>query len=262
MSATDQPTEAERDRERALAPTPVNFVGTARAGAALLRSPVSGLACVHWRLRIVERLTARTELVHEVASDEPFELAWGAGDADGAVDVEVEPSARPPGRPELRVRIAPESARIQATPVLHREGSPGALAVARHFNFSGAIAVQEVVIRVGQALTAEGVLDDLDAAVGAAPFRGTGRGPELLDATVILASRGLGPALLPWALGTAAALMSGMGLATYAAWRTHVLHLPAGSSLRLLRPSSRHAVIGPVVGSSLGPVEIPRPRLP
>ena len=75
-------------------------VASARAepGAELLRSPVTGQPCVYWRLRIVEHLTARSELVHEIASPEPFELAWGG---------------RPSGRtdaPPVRIRLDPEAA--------------------------------------------------------------------------------------------------------------------------------------------------------
>jgi hypothetical protein len=193
--------------------SPVSFEGTACAGIDLLRSPVSGQPCVHWRLRIVEHLTSRTQLVHEVASTEPFELSWGGSAEDG--------------RPPVRIRLDAESARIQATPILHREGTPGAQAAARHFGFSGAVSVEEVVIRAGEALSAEGILEDLEAADG--PFRAAARGLALFDATVSLEARSLAPALLPWALGTVAALLGGMGLATYAAWRFHVLHLPGSA---------------------------------
>src|SRR5262245_48667356 len=97
---------------KALGRSLVSFEATARVagGDELLRSPVSGQACVHWRLRIVEHLTPRTQLVHEVASSEPFDLAWNGTGGDG--------------RPAVQVRIQPDAARIFATPVLHREGSP------------------------------------------------------------------------------------------------------------------------------------------
>lgn len=217
---------------------PVSFEGTASVGSSnLLRSPVSGQPCVHWRLRIVEHLTPRTQLVHEVASSEPFELTWAGSGEDG--------------RPSVKVRLDPETARIQATPVLHREGTPGARAAARHFGLAGAVSVEEVVIHQGEDLSAEGILEDA-AACGEGPFRATARGLELLDATVRTSSRSLAPVLLPWALGTAAALLSGMGLASYAAWRYHLLHLPAGVHLpRMLAPQPL-----------LGPPEVPRPRLP
>ena len=95
----------------ALAPVPVSFEALASAGAGLLRSPVSGQACVYWRVRITQRLTARSQLVHEIESDEAFELRWGRTD-----------------RPydDVRLRLAPAGARIEAPPVLHREGTPGA----------------------------------------------------------------------------------------------------------------------------------------
>jgi hypothetical protein len=220
--------------------SPVSFEGTACAGSDLLRSPISGQPCVHWRLRVVERLTPRMQLVHEMASPEPFELAWAAGGAAGGEA----------GRPGVRIRLEPEAARIHATPVLHREGTPGALAAARHFGFAGAVSVEEVMIRDGESLTAEGILEDPAPAEG--PFRAASRGLELLDATVRLESRSLAPALLPWALGTAAALLSGMGLATYAAWRYHLLHLPGG-----------HPHLGAIAPQAqMRPPEIPHPRLP
>jgi len=218
----------------------VSFEGTAVAGPDLLRSPVSGQTCVHWRLRIVERLTSRTQLVHELASSEPFDLDWStsSGSADG-------------GRAPVRIRLEPEAARILATPVLHREGTPGAAAAARAFGFAGPISVEEVVIRHGEQLFAEGILDDPGRADG--PFRSTSRGLALHEATVRLDSISLAPAILPWALGTAAALLSGMGLATYAAWRYHVAHLGGAHTHepRLLAPQPR-----------LERPEVPHQRLP
>ena len=228
---------AETD-PRALAPAPVSFEALASAGASLLRSPVSGQACVYWRVRITQRLTDRSQLVHEIESEEAFELRWGR--PDRALE-------------DLRVRVEPGAARIQAPPVLHREGTPGAESAARYFGLAGPLSVEEVLIRVGEALSAEGILSDFDAAVGAGPLRSTSRGPELHEALVTLESRSLAPVLLPWALGTAAALMSGMGLATYAAWRAHLLHLPVAAA-RLPRLLAPHA--------QLQPPEIPRPRMP
>jgi hypothetical protein len=216
----------------------VSFAGVAQAGPELLRSPVSGQPCVHWRLRIVEHLTSRTQLVHELASSEPFELAWEGSAAEG--------------RPPVRIRLEPEQARIHATPVLHREGTPGSLAAARAFGFAGPVSVEEVVIRHGESLSAQGILDDPGRDAG--PFRAASRGLELYDATVRLDSRSLAPVLLPWALGTAAALLSGMGLATYAAWRYHVTHRPMGAQAHL-----PHAF---APQPTLDRPEIPHPRLP
>ena len=55
----------------------VSLEAQAEPAEELLRAPASGQPCVHWRLRVVEHLTARTELVHDLASPEMFELAWG-----------------------------------------------------------------------------------------------------------------------------------------------------------------------------------------
>lgn len=239
MSRTQGP--AAEPESRALARSVVSFEATARvsAGEELLRSPVSGQACVHWRLRIVEHLTPRTQLVHEVASPEPFELAWNGTGADG--------------RPAVQVRIQPDAARILATPVLHREGTPGALAAVRHFGLQGPVSVEEVIIRQGDGLAAEGILDD-SSALGDGPFRAVARALILHDATVRTGSRSLAPVLLPWALGTAAALLGGMGLATYAAWRYHLLHLPDAIH--------RAWISGPPVPARIQPPEMPHPRMP
>ncbi len=200
---------AETD-PRALVPASVSFEALASAGASLLRSPVSGQACVYWRVRIKQR-----------------------------------------------VRVEPSAARIEAPPVLHREGTPGAESAAGYFGLAGPLSVEEVVIRAGEALSAEGILSDFDAAVGAGPLRGTSRGPELHEAVLTIESKSLAPVLLPWALGTAAALMSGMGLATYAAWRAHLLHrssFPTAVTARLPRLLAPHA--------QLQPLDVPHPRMP
>jgi hypothetical protein len=211
----------------------------AEPGPDAVRSPVTGQACVYWRLRVVERLTAGSDLVHELASSERFDLRWGGAD-----------------RP-LRVRLDPGSARIEGTPDLYRAGTHGALAVAREFGFVGAISVEETVIRPGDALDVEGVLED--AGIAAGPFRTADGGLELLDATLRLRSRSLAPALLPWALGTAAAVLAGMGLTTWAVWHAHV-HAPA-------RPHAFRALgVGPAgactMPARVGQPQPPRPRLP
>jgi hypothetical protein len=221
---------------RALAPVPVSFEALASPGATLLRSPVSGQACVYWRVRVTQRLTDRSQLVHEIESEESFELRWGRSDLPNE---------------DVRLRVLPEAARIQAPPVLHREGTPSAEAAGKAFGLAGPLVVEEVRLRAGESLTAEGIVSDLDAAVGAGPFRGTTRGPELVEAIITVESKSLAPVLLPWALGTAAVLMSGMGLATYAAWRAHVLHLPPAAT-RLPR----------LFHSQLQAPEFPHPRMP
>src|SRR6516162_5743137 len=125
---------------RALALVPVSFAALASAGAGLLRSPVSGQACVYWRVRITQRLTDRSQLVHEIESEEPFELRWGRTDLP---------------HDEVRLRLSPEAARIEAPPVLHREGTPGAEAAERSFGLAGPLIVEEVLVRLGDAISAE-----------------------------------------------------------------------------------------------------------
>lgn len=215
----------------------VTFRGTALPRGELLRSPVSGAPCVHWRVRIVEQVEERLQLVHEISSPEAFDLAWPCGDGT------------------VRIRVMPEALRLQAMPVLHRAGSPGAFVAAQHFGLGGVLTVEEVTLLAGQELTAEGWVDDwLDEPLAAqpherardgrdgardaalipwgapsAPFRGVSRELELLEPTLSLPARAsIGPALLPWALGTAAALLAGVGLASWAAW--HFQLLPATSS--------------------------------
>ncbi|HEX3905219.1 MAG TPA: hypothetical protein VH853_20490 [Polyangia bacterium] len=220
--------------------SPVSLEALAETGGDLLRAPASGHPCVHWRLRVVEHLTARTELVHDLASPEPFELAWG-----GAAEA---------GRPPARIRLDPETARIEATPILHRAGTPGAVAVARAFGFRGAVTVEEVIIRAGETVTADGLLQDLS--FGAGPFRAPAQALELFEATVRLPSRSLAPAvLIPWAFGTAAALLGGMGLGTWAAWRYHLAHLPQGTS-------AWHVGALPPSPAQMSPAEFPRRRFP
>lgn len=184
---------------RRIAPAVATIRGAATATTELLRSPASGVLCVHWRLRVVEHVTPRMQLVHEMASEEAFELSF----------------FRSPAEPPARVRIDPTAARIEAAPVLHREGSPAAVSVGQQLGLLGPARVEEVCIHLGEALEAEGVLDD-PGAVPSGPFRGDGRLPELHDALVRVPTRAVGPVLLPWALGTAAALLGGLGAATYA----------------------------------------------
>jgi hypothetical protein len=180
----------------------VKLRGRAGAPGELLRSPASDAACVHWRLRVYEVVGPGMELVHELAAPEPFELLRN-GDTSP-------------------VRVAAERARVEAQPVFHREGSPGALAVARHFGLVGRVRVEEVILRHGDPLEAEGVLFDPEAA-GRSPYRTPALGPELFEVTVRVPTAGLSlrPALLAWTLGTTAALLTGLGAASLASkvWR-------------------------------------------
>ena len=174
--------------------------GNAVAPHEILTSPASGSPCVHWRLRVFETVAARMELVHEMIAPEPFAVEW-----------------RPdPLLPPRRIRVTGENTRLEAQPIFHRPGSPGALAVARHFELDGRIRVEEVLVRSGEPLVAEGVLIDPEV-FAAGPYRGGGGDAELAEATIRLPTGlSIRPALLPWALGTAAALLGLAGATTAA----------------------------------------------
>ncbi len=193
----------------------VKFVGVTSGRGDLLRSPVSGAPCVHWRLRIVEQVNGTLHLVHEISSPEDFDVIWSG---TGGRAIEDSSSA-------IKIRVVPEAARIWATPVLHRPGSPGAIATGRQFGFLGQLSVEEVTLRAGEEIVAEGILEQPDA-VAPGPFRGVERDLELFEATVRLPARvSLAPVLLPWALGTAAALLGGVGVAAWVARRFDLLPL-------------------------------------
>jgi hypothetical protein len=191
--------------QKALAPTAAHATlhGNIEPVGEPLRAPASGVPCAHWRLRIFEHVAPGMEFVHEVLSPEPVELAWRQEDDS----------------PMVRVRLEPDTARIQAAPVLFRVGTPGALAVARQFGLRGDVRVEEVVIRPGETVEATGVLADPSAALSRGPFRTIDAPLELLQPTLRMeTSLSLRPVLLPWALGAAAALLGTMGAATVLHW--------------------------------------------
>jgi len=89
------------------------------------------------------------------------------------------------------------------------------------------------------------MLEGFDGEAG--PFRAPARQHELLGALVRLPARNvLAPVLLPWALGTAAAVLGGMGVAAWAAGHfdlcPHVHHAMAAPSPEVgpLHPLRRH----------------------
>jgi hypothetical protein len=179
-----------------------------------LLSPVSGASCAYWRLRIVEELEPTLRLVHEMASSEPFEIIESPGRSDAANDCADEASRR--------VRILPGATQVQGISIYHRPGSAGARAAALHFELSGALGIEETLLHPGDAILAEGLLEELDGIAG--PFRATMRERELVGALVRTVDRAsLAPVLLPWALGTAAALLGGVGMAAWAASHSHWL---------------------------------------
>ncbi len=194
----------------------VKFAGVTSSRGELLRSPVSGTPCVHWRLRIVEQVNGTLQFVHEIVSPEDFDVTWsGTGRTPiGGLPAEA-----------VRMRIPSQLTRIQAAPVLHRPGSPGAIATARRFGFRGQLSVEEVTLRAGEEIIAEGFLEQPQGAA-MAPFRGVAHELELFEATVRLPARvALAPVLLPWALGTAAAVLGGVGVAAWAAQHFDLLPL-------------------------------------
>lgn len=186
----------------------VRLVGRVACVGEPLRSPVSGAACAYWRLRIVEELEPSLRLVHEMASSEPFEVVESAPRNDDGPEAALR-----------RVRISPGAAEVQGISIFHRPGSAGARAAAEQFDLAGALGIEETLLRPGDAILAEGVLEEAD---GAGPFRATVRERELVGALVRTADRAsLAPVLLPWALGTAAALLGGVGMAAWAANHFH-----------------------------------------
>lgn len=209
-----------------------------------LRAPASGLPCVHWRLRIVQTMGPGVELVHDVTAPEPFEL-----------------QIRDDAGPSRRVKISAD-ARLDALPVLHRDGSPGALAVARLFGLEGRVHVEEVAVRPGEALEVEGVL--LPESSDELPFRGVELPTEIAEAVVRLPDRGRRPNLLPWALGTAAALASSVGLLTTVAHTSggRALSRFAASAVTPVGRAVLRAVAGPPAPSEIGPLRPSRPRWP
>jgi len=211
----------------------VRFTAQVEPGVDPVRSPVTDQPCVYWRLRIVERLTAGSQLVHEMASGQAFRLIWG--ERDGA---------------PVRILVEPDGAHIEAPPILHRPGSPGAQAIARAFGFTGALSVEEIAIQSGEEIDAEGTL--FDPRHDAGPFRTVEAEPELIDATLTVAGETLGQALLPWAMGTAAAVLGGIGLATWAAWHYH----------HGIRHAGAHAVRVGHLQNYVERPQFPHPRLP
>jgi hypothetical protein len=218
--------------DRALAPATATLQGHLEPVGELLRAPASGVPCVHWRLRIFEHLAPGLEFVHDVQSPEPVELAW----------------RREPELPLVRVRVAADTARLHAAPVLFRAGTPGALAVARQFELQGEIRVEEVIIRPGEAVEATGVLADPSAALSRGPFRTIDAPLELLQPTLRLdTGLSLRPVLLPWALGAAAALLGTMGAVTLLHW---------------VEAQARRSASFPGVPGDIGARKAPHPQWP
>ena len=224
-----KPPQSLQPRDSDRPATMTTLRGQVGASGELLASPASGAPCVHWRLRIFERISPTMELVHEALSPEPFELRWTADptvppqpvrlDAERAAHRGPAGAApgglgrRPGGGPPLRA-AGPGAGRGGADPAgRDRRGQRGAVRSQR-----------------GR---------------GAGPFRANQATAELCDATVKLPTGiSIRPALLPWALGTAAALLGAAGAVS------------ALSKLWKLR------LEGAAAADTIGPVKIRRPRWP
>lgn len=167
--------------------------GAAAPADVMLRSPASNAPCVHWRLRIIEALPSNV-LVHDVAADEPFEIEC----------------LTDPTLPPERLRIDGRRACIDALATLHPHGSAGAQAVAQAFGLSGAVSVEEILIRPGARIQVEGVMVQADAA---SPFRAARPEGALEHVTVRVPGPLRRTGLLPWAFGTGAALLGLLGAA-------------------------------------------------
>lgn len=173
-----------------------NLEGTAAAATSMLRSPASGTACVYWRLRVTETI-APTVFVHDVCSDEAFEL-------------QVPLDSGLPPRLSGPLRINGREARIDALAILHRPDSVAAKAVATAFGLTGQLTVEEVVIPVGARLEVSGALV---GAAAAGPFRSAPPEYALTDVTVKVPGNVRRNQFLPWAVGTGAAILSVLGVA-------------------------------------------------
>jgi len=257
----------------------IAFEGTLTRRSELLIAPASGAACVHWRLKIIEPLDARLQFVHELESPEHFDLCWvppraanqiehGDKDAGRATALSVLPdeSGRVSDLPSrlssdlhwaataahadsVRLRISPESMRLTVRPVLHRAGSPGALRVAQQFGLSDSVAVEEIALLEGERVGASGLLEATDNDVAGGPFRDVSGDLELHESVLTLPQRReLGAAILPWALGTAAVILGGVGATAWTAWRFDLLsvfpsppaHFRAVAEIGPIRQIRRH----------------------
>ena len=183
--------------------------GTSAPATTLLRSPATGAPCVYWRLRITETL-APTVFVHEFCSDEAFEIETTTHEA----------------LPAQRVRINSSEARIDTLAVLHRPDSAAAQAVGLAFGLTGTLAVEEIVIPHGAALEVSGVLV---AGQPTDPFRSAHSEYPLAQVTVRVPGMLRGRQMLPWVLGTGAALLGVFGAAVAIARSADVL--PLGRTL-------------------------------
>ena len=127
-------------------------------------------------------------------------------------------------------------------------GRRAPLAIARAFGFPGVLSVEEILVHSGDEIEAAGTLFDPRHEAG--PFRTVEREPELCEATLTVAGETLGQALLPWAVGTAAVFLGGIGIATWAVWHHHALRHP-GPHVRIGHSQTY-----------LERAQIPHPRLP
>ena len=144
-----------------------------------------------------------------------------------------------PGAAGRRPRCASRPSRS-----LHHEGSPGAQAVAEHFGLQGRVRVEEVLIRQGETWRPRACCSTRRRPPSG-PYRASQGAAQLFEATVRLPTGiALRPALLPWALGTAAALMGAAGAAS-AVSKLWKLRLDVAGPRRDRRRQAQAARAGP-----------------
>ena len=176
-----------------------------------------------------------------------------AGPRDGVVAVV------PPGVGRARLERPPVRILVEPDDGAHRGAADAAPArVAGRAGGGARVRLSRRAVGRGdrhsprrRASTRSGTL--FDPRHDAGPFRTVEREPELIDATLTVAGETLGQALLPWAVGTAAAFLGGIGLATWAAWHYHVRHAGVPRGARRARPDLPRTRPAPAPADAVSP---------